>query len=251
MPNNNPKFKHSPGNIKSSASGSGKSSLSHGSQSSSSQHHTNQKKAGAWETESSVDENATLEELIDLPPFRQASDDSGNSFTCGTRIPNWMHRRMQKIVEMPGSPYQIMSDLSRDCIYKGLRILQMKYRATKDWAAKTKLSTIVDDVSASKEIRQRFNEFVEGLSSYLEENERKEAISKLEDYMSALIEVEDEWYKNRVFTYMHTSKIIQELIQDCTPGIKRAFDNWIPLTETEQEFNDSKKKEKIKRDKEK
>ena len=87
----------------------------------------------AWEPEQQFDLAATLEELINEPPFKEVSGDTGDSVTSATRIPMWLYRRVVKLKELQGSPYELTSDVLRDALFIGLRILNMRYRVNPDW----------------------------------------------------------------------------------------------------------------------
>ena len=91
------------------------------------------KKRSDWALESPLDEEVTLEQLVNESPFKEASDESGQSTTAGTRIPMWLKRRIIKLRELSGSPYELDSDVTRDALFIGLRVLHLRYKMGPDW----------------------------------------------------------------------------------------------------------------------
>jgi len=101
-------------------------------------------KKSDWELESSFDLAATLEDMINDKPYKEASDESGESVTAGARVPSWLHRRVVKLRELAASPYEVNSDVYRDAIYNGLHVLHMRYGLTAAWSIERQMAAVVD-----------------------------------------------------------------------------------------------------------
>lgn len=178
-------------------------------------------KAHDWELEAPLDAAATLEELINSPPFKEASDERGESVTSGTRIPTWLHRRVVKLREMPGSPYEVNSDVLRDAVYVGLQILHMRYGTSPDWAAERKMAAVADATGAGKRIRSQVEELISGLEELHAEGDEEQAAQRLSDYVVAAKELESGWLKDRVFRMLKTSRVVRDISEGCDEEVQR------------------------------
>ena len=168
-----------------------------------------------WELEQAFDAVATLEELINSPPFKDASDEHGHSVTAGTRIPQWLYRKVVKLKEFPGSPYELVSDVLRDSVYLGLRIQHLRYSIAADWDVETKLAAITDAAGASGRIRSRLEELEGSLEELCMEGDESQAAERLKEYILASAELESMWYRKKIFSFIKASKTIQRVLQLC------------------------------------
>lgn len=182
------------------------------------------KKPSDWELEAPFDFAATLNDLIEAPPFKQASDEQGQSVTAGTRVPAWLFRRVMKLAEAVGSPYEIASDVLRDAIYNGLQILYMRHKVSPDWEVEKKLAAVVDATGASKRIRDQFEELVSALEDMYKEGDEKQAADKLTEYVLAATELENEWHRKKLFRLLGGSKIISRVMEMCNKSTKKLID---------------------------
>ena len=176
-----------------------------------------------WELEKVFDADATLEGLLTAPPFRQSADDKGHSETVGARVPGWMLRRITKFKEMSGGPYDVTSDVVRDAIYIGLTIISMRYKHTSDWRTETKMQSTINTASAGKHIEDQVNELIGGLDDLIYNDEKKKAAEKLEEYVKAALDLEDDWHKNRLFKILRQSKTVQRLSEECSELVQAAI----------------------------
>jgi len=177
-----------------------------------------------WEPEVAMDLAATLQELIDEPPFKEVSDEGGSSATVGTRIPNWLVRRVVRLKEIKGSPYAINSDVLRDAIYVGLRILHLRYGLTPDWAVETKLAAAVDAVSATRRVRKQIEELVAGLDEMYRDGDTDKAARNLTDYMMAAIELEGGWHRDKVFKLLAENKVVRDVSKYCGEAVRKILE---------------------------
>ncbi len=182
------------------------------------------KQETGWEPEAIIDLAATLQELIDEPPFKEVSDEGGSSATVGTRIPNWLLRRVVRLKELKHSPYDINSDVLRDAIYVGLRVLHLRYGLTPDWEVETKLAQTVDAVSATRRVRNQIEELVAGLDEMFRDGDIDKAVRNLTEYMMAAVELENDWHRNKVFSLLAENRVIREIGTHCNDAIKKILD---------------------------
>lgn len=178
------------------------------------------KQADAWATESSFDSSISLEELLSLPVFKQASDGTGESYTAASRIPNWLRRRMQKLVETPGSPYTLLSDVVRDALYLGMHILLMRHNQTSDLATQTKMASVIDKAIANKNQLKRLTDFASSIVDIIDDGDEQKAIQFIEDFVSNLSELTDDWYKDRAIGIIWNNEKINTLIKENLPQIE-------------------------------
>lgn len=174
----------------------------------------------SWELEQALDLSVTFEELINAPPFKESSDEHGRSETVGTRVPTWLLRRIIKLREMKASPYEINSDVLRDAIFLGLRILHLRYKIGKDWSVETKLASIVDSAGASRRIKDQVTGLISGLEDLLQDRDEKHAADRLTDYVLAADELDNAWHKNKIFALLRDSRSVRLVAESCTKGIK-------------------------------
>jgi len=172
-----------------------------------------------WELEAPFDYPASLEELLESPPFVEAG--GSESSTAGTRIPKWLFRRVMKVVEMQGTPYELASDVYRDAIYLGLRVIHMRYKTAHDWSVETKMASIVSETDVMRRIRSQVDGLSSGLDNLMKEGEPEKAAEKLEEYISAAIELENEWVRGRLFKMLRESKVVSEVSVHCSQDIRK------------------------------
>lgn len=173
-----------------------------------------------WELEKSLELPASLEELVNAPPFKESSDEHGHSVTAGTRIPQWLHRRVVKLIETPGTPYELTSDVLRDAVYLGLRVLHLRHKLSSDWEVDSKLAAITDDAGAAKRIRIRFEELEEGLEDLCAGKDEEQAAERLSGYILAVADYENLWYKNKMFMLIKESRVSQRVLKHCPKNIQ-------------------------------
>ena len=178
------------------------------------------KKRSDWELEHPLDYTVTMEQLIDDPPFKEASDEFGQSTTAGTRIPLWLKRRIIKLKELPGSPYELDSDVTRDAIFIGLRVLHIRYKMSPDWDVETKLAATVDTIGAGRRIRKQVEELVSGLDEMFRDGDIEKAANNLTEYVLAAAELENSWHKNKLFKILKESKAVHELVHHCEKRVQ-------------------------------
>jgi len=184
----------------------------------------NREERDAWEPEEAIDYAATLKDLIAEPPFKEVSGEGSESSTAAARIPMWLLRRIIKLKELSGSPYELNSDVIRDAIYIGLRVLHLRYKLTADWEVETKLAAAVDAVSAGRRVRQQVTELIAGLDEMVRDGDMDKAAKNLTEYMLAAVELESDWHKNKVFKLLAESRVISEVATHCAEGIRKMLE---------------------------
>lgn len=189
-----------------------------------------------WEPEAALDLAATLEDLIGEPPFKEVSGEGGESVTAAARIPLWLLRRITKLKELSGSPYDLNSDVLRDAIYVGLRVLHLRYKLTADWEVETKLAAAVDAVSASRRVRSQVEELVAGLDEMYRDGDVEKAAKNLSEYVMAAVTLDNDWQKGKIFQILAEHKIIRELVSHCGEVVRMI------LEKGDREKGDKKKK---------
>jgi len=179
------------------------------------------KKQDQWELEAPFDRPASLEELVEAQPFTEAG--GSDSVTAGTRIPKWMFRRVAKLTETTGSPYEVASDVYRDAIYLGLRVIFMRFHTTKDWGVESKLAAIAMDTEVMKRTRARVDLLAGGLENLLMEDEPEKATEELSEYVSAGVEMDDEWVKSRMFRMLRENETIMKVAKMCSAEVRKTL----------------------------
>lgn len=180
---------------------------------------------GGWELESSFDTVTSLEELIFRPPFKETSGREGGSATLGVRIPSWLERKVIHLLEIKGSPYQIKSDVARDAVYLGLRILNMRYKPTTDWAVESKMADAIDKVNLINRIRGQVESFTKPELDLWESGDEQQAIDGMEMFVSAAMEIEDEWQRDKTLKLLKGVRQLQPIIDGCSVQIRDAIRN--------------------------
>lgn len=181
------------------------------------------KKKSDWETEATLDMATTLEEMINDEPFKEASDEAGNSVTAAARVPMWLHRRVVKLRELSNSPYEVNSDIYRDAIFQGLHVLNMRYGLSADWGVDKEMAAVVDASTAGVRIKAQVEELVNGLEELRASGEGGLAVEGLERYVMAADDLTDEWRKKRVLNLLAANRTVKELAEECSPMVKRVI----------------------------
>lgn len=177
------------------------------------------KKEAQWELEAPFDRPSSLDELLEAVPFTEAG--GSDSVTAGTRIPKWLFRRVAKLTELAGTPYELASDVYRDAIYLGLRIIHMRYKTARDWATETRLATIVSETEVMRRTRSQIDALSSGLDSLMKEGEPEKAAEKLQEYIAAGVEMEDDWVRSRLFKMLRESKVVSDVLTHCAPEARQ------------------------------
>lgn len=179
-------------------------------------------KKDQWDLEAPFDRPSSIDELIEAQPFTEAG--GADSVTAGTRIPKWLFRRAAKLTEVKGSPYELVTDVYRDAVYLGLRIIFMRYKTTHDWGVESKLANIAIDTEVMKRARSQIDTLASGLDSLMKEDEVEKAAEKLGEYVSAVVEMEDDWVKSRLFKMLRGNKVVVEIARHCTSEVRKLVD---------------------------
>jgi len=179
------------------------------------------KREDQWGLEAPFDQPSSLEELLEAQPFTEAG--GADSVTAGTRIPRWLFRRVMKLVETPGSPYELASDVYRDAIYVGLRVINMRLRVAKDWSIETKLAAIAQDTEVMRRMRSQVDALASGLDSLVKEGEQEKAAEKLSEYVAAAVELEDDWVRSRLLKMLRENRMVSDVAKLCPVEVRRAL----------------------------
>ena len=180
------------------------------------------KKATDWNLESAYDAPATIEELIDLAPFKEASDVKGGSYTAAARVPTWLERKITWFVEMKGSPYQLKSDVVRDMLYLGARVLHARYKGNPDFAAEAKMTEAVSRVGVLARMKEQVGQLGKGLKELWDEGDEKQAVEGLEQFIGAVVEMSDDWQKSKTLQYVKSDRMLKQIAEQCSPEVKQA-----------------------------
>jgi len=180
------------------------------------------KKATDWNLESPYDAPSTIEDLIDLAPFKEASDTKGGSYVANARVPTWLERKIIWFIEMRGSPYQLKSDVVRDMIYLGARILHARYKGNPDWATEAKMTEAVGQVGVLARVKEQVNQLARGLEDLWSEGDEAQAIEGLEKFVGAAVEMQDDWQKSKTLQYVKNNRQLKQIAERCSDEVKRA-----------------------------
>lgn len=182
----------------------------------------NRKKPSDWNLESPYDAPATIEDLVNLAPFKDASDSKGGSFTAASRVPTWLERKIIWFTEMKGTPYQLKSDVVRDAIYLGIRVLHARYKGNPDWATEAKMTEAVGQVGVLARVKEQVTSLSKGLEELWTEGDEKQAIEGLERFVGAAVEMQDGWQKSKVFQYIRGNRVLKQISEECNAEVKQA-----------------------------
>lgn len=181
------------------------------------------KKPTDWNLESAYDVPATIEDLIELAPFKEASDTKGGSYTAAARVPTWLERKITWFIEMKGSPYQLKSDVVRDMMYLGARVLHARYKGNPDFAVEAKMTEAVGKVGILSRIREQINQLTRGLEDLWSDGNEDQAIEGLEAFIGAAVEMQDEWQRSKTLQLVKGNHVLKQIAERCSPEIKKAI----------------------------
>lgn len=177
----------------------------------------------SWNPEMSFDGALTIEDLIASPPFNDPGG-KNNSFSIGARIPGWMVRRLAKLSESKSTPYELHSDVVRDALYIGLRVLSVRYKSNPQWEAEVRMAQAVDKVGTIQRVRSQIQELSKGLEALVSNGDTVQAAYGLEEYLEPVIEIEDTWYKKKIIQFLYEEKTTRYLIDKCSEPIRKAIE---------------------------
>ena len=179
-------------------------------------------KPSDWDLESPFDTIVSLEELINMPPFKAASDSSGGTATAGARLPTWLERKVIHMIELRGSPYMLKSDVYRDAIYIGLRVLNMRYKSDPDWATEAKIARAIDKANAITRIRTEIHQFASPIAELWAGGDEEQAIQLFEEFIAASVEITDDWKRAKQMQLIKAEHLFREIAERSSPEVKLA-----------------------------
>ena len=177
---------------------------------------------GDWDLESPFDTIVSLEELINMPPFKAASDSSGGTATAGTRIPLWLERKVIHLTELRGSPYHLKSDVFRDAIYIGLRVLNMRYKSDPDWATEAKMARVIDKANLINRIKAQIRQISAPIEELWAGGDEAQAVATFEEFIASTTEIADEWHRAKQLQLIRNDHLLKEVAERCSTEAKRA-----------------------------
>lgn len=176
----------------------------------------------SWDLESPFDTIVSLEELINRPPFKASSDKGGGSYTAAARIPFWLERKVMHLLEVMGSPYMLKSDVIRDAIYLGLRVLNMRHKTNPDWAVEAKMARTIDRINLLTRLQSQAKDFAGPTLELWEGGDEQQAREGVEEFVGAAVEIEDEWTRSKTLQLLKTNRQLRPVIDSCSEGVRRA-----------------------------
>lgn len=182
-----------------------------------------QGKQSDWELEAPFETIVSLEELINMPPFKAASDSSGGTATAGARLPTWLERKVIHMIELRGSPYMLKSDVYRDAIYIGLRVLNMRYKSDPDWATEAKMARAIDKANLITRIKTEIRQFSAPISELWSGGDEDQAIALFEEFIAASVEITDDWRRTKQLQLIKNEHLLREIAERSSPEVKRAI----------------------------
>ena len=175
-----------------------------------------------WELEKLATGVESLEDLVNMPVFRAASDDKGHSATISIRCPEWLTREFTVIKEAPGSPYDVQGDAVRDAVFLGHIVLQLRQKgADANWSTKVKISQIIDRLSNAKRLQEDLEGAENSIAFMCKTGETARAVKYIDELVSAIIELPED-SEERIFQLkiIANSQIIREVLPGCSTEVK-------------------------------
>jgi len=180
-----------------------------------------EKDKSPWEVTAGEDETTSIESLIQLAPFQESSDPEG-SVLVSTRIPTWLNRKVIKMIELKGSPYELRSDALRDAIYLGIRILTMRHKAMgEDWGVRATLSELTNKVHGVDVIEGEVKSFIEGLQKFddHDEQDKDQAVDYLTKFIHQIAELESDWERKIYVEELNIDPTVKKFAKFCKKDI--------------------------------
>lgn len=180
-------------------------------------------KSDDWALEAPFDQIVSLEELINMPPFKAASDSTGGTATAGTRIPTWLDRKVTHLIEFRGTPYHLKSDVLRDAIYIGLRVLNMRYKSDPDWASEARMAKAIDKANLVTRIKTTVDQIAKPIEELWTGGDEEQAVIQFEEFIAATTEISDDWHRNKQIQTIKNNRLLKEVTERCSPEARRAI----------------------------
>ena len=140
----------------------------------------------------------TIQTLVDKSPFKYSHDKHGHDVYLAARLPTDFGRWVSKMVESPGSPYEIRSDVVRDALYLGLCIISLRMDLSKEWRALAVLSDITAKLAERRAFITRTIDLVKEFMEAWDRGEHDLVREGLTRYLDSIAEL-DEQVKHLVY----------------------------------------------------
>jgi len=165
----------------------------------------------AWRTEEERAEFAErpIRFLMKLHPYRFERAKRGQSIHLAVKLPEWFARWIERVKERAGGVYDIKSDVVRDALWIGLRVLGHRYKLP-EWRAEIKLQEIANEIEEDNLIKTRVADFMTKLEQ-LQKIDKERAKKHLGDYLSEIDKIEDSWRKGKYLEELSKYSVVKEM----------------------------------------
>lgn len=178
----------------------------------------------AYETEDPFSEDITLEQLLSRKPFKEGKDEHGHSIQVSVRVPEWFGRKVAKIMELPGSPYELRTDFYRDAVMIGSQVIALRVKRVEDWAADNKMAQIADAAHEGMRIRNRIVHLTQAMAAMVKDDDMEEAANLLEQYIYAAHDLQLDWARKRTIRDLAAERTVMEVLRHCSAEAQEIFD---------------------------
>lgn len=150
-----------------------------------------------------------VEKILEGPPYIGSEDRKGHDVIIGARVPKWFERVITEIMETPGLPYKVRSDVVRDAVFLGLRLLTILFKG-KGWEIEEAIAKVVSDAHLEMEIREEVNKLADALNK-IAINDIELAVQKLREILSKVLAEENERKKKMYLLCLRENVIIRKI----------------------------------------
>ena len=176
-----------------------------------------------WEQESDDPTGLTLEELIDMKPCSQVSDSDGNSNSVGCNVHPMMMRKIIRIQEKRGTPYESRSDILRDCVFIGLEVINMRMKGDNEWHTFAEMSRTADSLAEISRLKAQIKQMEQNLDMLMRDGDIAEAVAHFESYVNSITGLNEGFSRKKLFKYMTSSRTMMDVLKHCRPAIQHVL----------------------------
>lgn len=138
----------------------------------------------SWEgigTETGLSVDDPIQVLTAEEPYHYTQDKRGHSTFLGGRFPKDFPRGIEKIREKAAGVYETNSDVVRDAIYLGMKILSLRYEVDPQWQVQHQIIKLNNEIAWQATVYRQEEDFVNNLVIFINQGDDEIAQTRLQE----------------------------------------------------------------------
>lgn len=165
-----------------------------------------------WDTEEGLIDQP-IRVLAEMSPYKKAEDEKGHGITLAARVTGSINRVVTQLLEQKGSPYGVKSDIVRDSVFIGLKVLCLRSKL-KDWEVEARLADITAETVEDNRVKENVATFVTELQHLSNSGEKVRATNHLNNYLEAISSISSTWREKKYTEALNSHSVVKELLDE-------------------------------------